>query len=215
MVKLSKLQRRTQFLRGLSSKLAANEGAALESQVAGVVGAAAVNEINTAEAAAAPPEGFYNASTGQFAPPAGGFVDVATGLYVAPPPGSTYDATAGVYVPPASFGGFDAASGEYVAPAGVELNADGSFQVTDSSLATADALPTLGGVDSVGEAAFASADTAVSGDGRLVASADGGAGGDADVDVSGELEDIDDSIATAIEGKTPTSTRVNVTITVN
>lgn len=79
------------------------------------------------QAAAAPAEGSYNAATGQAAPPAGGFVDLKTGVYVPPPPGSAYDPVAGVYIPPASMGSFNSQTGNYVPPAGLALDAVKGF----------------------------------------------------------------------------------------
>lgn len=77
-----------------------------------------------------PPEGFVNAKTGDVAPPAGGFIDLKTALYIPPPPGSTFDANSGVYVPPPSMGSFNAATGGYVPPAGMELKSDGRLTAT-------------------------------------------------------------------------------------
>jgi len=59
-----------------------------------------------------PPEGIVDGS-GRMAPPAGGFVDLESGLYVSPPAGSAFDALAQVYLPPATAGGFDPATGNY------------------------------------------------------------------------------------------------------
>lgn len=87
---------------------------------------------------APPPEGSYNAATGAFAPPAGGFVDLKTGLYISPPPGSTFDANTGVYVPPPSMGKFDPSTGNYVPPAGFKLESDGRFAVDTTAFAKTD-----------------------------------------------------------------------------
>ncbi|MBI4406060.1 MAG: FecR domain-containing protein [Deltaproteobacteria bacterium] len=45
--------------------------------------------------------------------PAGGFVDMRTGVYVAPPPGSAFDPITQVYVPPPNLGRVDLKSGEF------------------------------------------------------------------------------------------------------
>ena len=74
-----------------------------------------------------PPEGFFNASTGEYAPKAGGYIDEGTGLYIPPPPDSQYDPNAGVYVPPPSLGTFDQVTGVYVPPEGYQLNEKGEF----------------------------------------------------------------------------------------
>ncbi len=70
----------------------------------------------------APVEGVFNIAAGVYAPRAGGFLDMKTGLYVAPPAGSSFDANTGVFVPPKAAGGFDAASGSYVPPKGLDLD---------------------------------------------------------------------------------------------
>jgi len=81
----------------------------------------AVNGFSVAPAP--PPEGQYNAKTGSYAPPAGGFLDLKSGLYIPPPVGSSYDANTGVYNPPAAMGKFDAVSGNYVPPQNFQLDA--------------------------------------------------------------------------------------------
>lgn len=83
---------------------------------------------------AAPPEGFYDAKTGSYAPRAGGFVDLNTGRYVPPPPGSSFDPNTGTYLPPKAAGQFDPATGMYVPPKGVELDAVKGF-VADNKTA--------------------------------------------------------------------------------
>lgn len=70
----------------------------------------------------APPEGFLNKATGEYAPRAGGFIDLASGRYVPPPPGSAFDSNTGVFTPPKAMGAFDPATGAYVAPKGVTLD---------------------------------------------------------------------------------------------
>lgn len=83
--------------------------------------------MENAAPSAIPPEGFFDAKTGAYAPRAGGFIDLATGLYVPPPPGSSFDPNTGVYLPPRAMGQFDAKSGMYVPPKGVALDAVKGF----------------------------------------------------------------------------------------
>jgi hypothetical protein len=85
--------------------------AAMTSEIGANVVATATAEVSTNASQFAPPEGFYDAKTGSFAPPAGGFVDLNTGLYIPPPPGSAFDANTGVFIPPANFA-FDPKTGE-------------------------------------------------------------------------------------------------------
>jgi len=70
----------------------------------------------------APPEGFINKATGEYAPRAGGFIDLASGRYVPPPPGSAFDPNTGVFTPPRAMGAFDPSTGSYVPPKGVTLD---------------------------------------------------------------------------------------------
>lgn len=85
---------------------------------------AAAKEANKdgAGQSSAPPEGFINKATGEYAPRAGGFIDLASGIYVPPPPGSAFDPNTGVFTPPSAMGAFDPATGAYVPPAGVDLD---------------------------------------------------------------------------------------------
>lgn len=76
---------------------------------------------------APPPEGMVDKATGAVAPPAGGFIDLKTSIYIAPPPGSTFDKVAGVYVPPPTFGAVNLSTGEYKAPEGLKLTSEGTF----------------------------------------------------------------------------------------
>lgn len=104
----------------------------------------------------APPEGFLNKATGQYAPRAGGFIDLATGRYVPPPAGSSFDPNTGVFVPPRAMGSVDPATGMYVPPKGVDLDpvkgfvveakpvaADGTTPRSPSSGATANLVAVL------------------------------------------------------------------------
>lgn len=104
---------------GLDPKLAANENASIDRRFA----EAAEREMPRAIAAGMPPpEGISDEKTGAFAPAAGGFLDLKTGIYVAPPPGSRFDPNAGVFIPPQSYGTIDSRSGEYVPPTGFKLD---------------------------------------------------------------------------------------------
>lgn len=69
-----------------------------------------------------PPEGFFDAKSGAYAPRAGGFIDLNSGRYIPPPPGSSFDPNTGVYVPPKAAGQIDPVTGMYVPPKGVELD---------------------------------------------------------------------------------------------
>jgi hypothetical protein len=80
------------------------------------------SESSASRSAGPPPEGFFNAKTGEYAPRAGGFVDLNSGRYVPPPPGSSFDANTGVFVPPAAMGTVDPSTGMYVPPKGVDLD---------------------------------------------------------------------------------------------
>lgn len=88
----------------------------------------AVEPVIAVAPQAAPADGLYNAKNGDFAPRAGGFIDEATGLYVAPEAGSTFDSKNGVYVSEKS-GEIDADTGQYVAPKGLVLDAQKGFVV--------------------------------------------------------------------------------------
>lgn len=74
----------------------------------------------------APLEGFYNEKTGDFAPKAGGFIDLATGLYVAPDDEAKLDKEKGVYISQ-RLGDIDADTGQYIAPKGLILDAKKGF----------------------------------------------------------------------------------------
>ncbi len=74
-----------------------------------------------------PPEGFFDAASGRMAPPAGGFIDMSTGLYIPPPPGSAFDPVAGVFVPPPNMGSFNPDTGAYIPPKGFMLDAAKGF----------------------------------------------------------------------------------------
>jgi len=74
----------------------------------------------------APAEGLFNEKTGDFAPKAGGYIDIATGLYIAPEADAKLDKEKGVYVSK-KVGDIDADTGQYVAPKGLILDAKKGF----------------------------------------------------------------------------------------
>jgi hypothetical protein len=131
----------------------------LKAAVSGAVGegklANAMADSHRGEAPAAktqaPPEGFLNKKTGEYAPRAGGFIDLASGRYVPPPAGSSFDANTGVFVPPRAMGSVDPATGMYVPPKGVDLDPVKGF--------VAEAKPASAGTTSVAGAAVDSART--------------------------------------------------------
>ncbi len=91
------------------------------------------SNLEDAPQSKAPPEGFFNEKTGQYAPTAGGYLDAKTGLYISPPPGSSFDPVAQVYIPPASYGSFNPSTGAYDLPIGFKLLPSGEF-VLDKSI---------------------------------------------------------------------------------
>jgi hypothetical protein len=99
----------------------------LQEAVAKTVGegrlqAALAEKAEPSAKSSAPPEGFLNKATGEYAPRAGGFLDLASGRYVPPPAGSSFDANTGVFVPPRAMGSVDPSTGMYVPPKGVDLD---------------------------------------------------------------------------------------------
>lgn len=92
---------------------------AIQAAVASTVGAAKLQEVIAEPKRADPPTakvaaplaGFLNESTGEDAPRAGGFIDLASGRYVPPPAGSSFDSNTGVFVPPRALGSVDPATG--------------------------------------------------------------------------------------------------------
>jgi len=78
-----------------------------------------------------PAEGFYNEKTDSFAPRAGGYLDIETGIYVQPDPGSKLDKKNKVFTLDDQFGGFDKKTGDYIPPEGLLLNARKGFMIKD------------------------------------------------------------------------------------
>lgn len=87
---------------------------------------------NVGEKSAAP-EGFFNASTGEYKLPAGSIIDLNTVNIIPPPTNAVFDNNSGTYVVPETFGKIDKVTGEYKAPAGLELGVDGKFTVVDAA----------------------------------------------------------------------------------
>lgn len=126
-VKISPAQleslRANESFQGVGEK-AAQKADTLSSPIPPGVNAIAFSSA-TAQAPAAggpPPEGFFDAKSGAYAPRAGGFIDLNSGRYIPPPPGSSFDPNTGVYVPPKAAGQIDPVTGMYVPPKGVELD---------------------------------------------------------------------------------------------
>lgn len=85
----------------------------------------------------APPEGFFNAKTKEFAPKSGGFIDLKTGLYVPPAADSEFDAQRKIYIPN-KVGTVSTQTGEYAAPEGLKLDAKEGFVVDKLKVAELD-----------------------------------------------------------------------------
>lgn len=117
---------------GVNAKAFANdprENAAKE--VAAATGvdpsAAAEPAASVPSTGAAAPEGFFNAATGEYAPPAGSVIDLATVNIVPPPKGAAFDPISGTYTLPPELGGVNPETGLYEAPAGLKLTDQGTF----------------------------------------------------------------------------------------
>jgi hypothetical protein len=81
----------------------------------------------------APPEGAFDAEKGTFAPKAGGFIDIATGLYVPPTKDALFDRQAQVFVDQ-RHGSVDPRTGEYSPPAGLTINPTEGFVLDPSKM---------------------------------------------------------------------------------
>jgi len=94
-----------------------------------------IEKINIAQAPQkAPVEGVYNPKTGDYAPKAGGFIDLNTGLYVAPAADAVLDKEKGVFVSKKA-GDVDVETGDYFAPKGLKLDAKKGFVVEQEATA--------------------------------------------------------------------------------
>lgn len=85
--------------------------------------------------------GSFNRATGAYAPPAGGIIDMRTGIYIKPPPDAKYDANTKTYIVPKKFGGIDPTTGDYRPPetnsGRLVLLPDGSFSIIKKLAPTA------------------------------------------------------------------------------
>ncbi len=123
---------------GVDAKGFSNK-AKVTDQVEAVIGKSATVEVvekvekekAIVSADAPPPEGSVNTVTGEIAPPAGGYIDLATAQYVAPPAGSVFDAATETYIPPADFGGYNPETGHYEND-NYTLSEDGKFVPTEN-----------------------------------------------------------------------------------
>jgi hypothetical protein len=80
----------------------------------------------------APLEGYFNPTTGEFAPKAGGFVDFSTGLYVPPEESAEYHNRTKTFIPNQT-GRFDSETGQYIPPKGLVLDAKKGFIISDTN----------------------------------------------------------------------------------
>ncbi len=78
----------------------------------------------------APPEGFFNKKTGEYAPRSGGFLDLKTGLYIPPSNDSGMSSKTNTYRP-SNVGKIDGQTGQYIPPKGLELDGQKGFVVVD------------------------------------------------------------------------------------
>lgn len=83
----------------------------------------------------APLEGFYDKTTGAYAPKSGGLIDITTGLYVAPEKDAVFDEKNQVYIPK-KVGRIEVESGEYIAPKGLSLDARKGFVISKTGKAS-------------------------------------------------------------------------------
>ena len=74
-----------------------------------------------------PAEGYSNIAKNEFAPKAGGFIDVNSGIYIPPETGAKFDSQSKLFIPSQEIGGIAKETGEYVAPKGLKLDAKQGF----------------------------------------------------------------------------------------
>jgi len=74
-----------------------------------------------------PAEGYTNLAKNEFAPKAGGFLDVNSGIYIPPETDAKFDAKTKLFIPSNEIGGIAKETGEYVAPEGLKLDAKKGF----------------------------------------------------------------------------------------
>jgi hypothetical protein len=106
---------------GVNPEDFANDTKALDKSMESTVGTKVaqkvfnqVKRIKRDTKAVASSTGNINYITGEVTPPAGGYVDTRTGLYISPPKGSAYDNQTQTFIPPPHYGGFDPDTGDYV-----------------------------------------------------------------------------------------------------
>jgi hypothetical protein len=119
---------------GVDPTSMANESTELNKTVGDVVGTKSMKKIEVEvkqEAAnfktAAPAEGVNNAATGEYAPKAGGLVDLKSASYIAPPEDASFDANSNTYNMPSDMGHVDPATGDY-GNYDYTLKPDGTFE---------------------------------------------------------------------------------------
>ncbi|OFZ46877.1 MAG: hypothetical protein A2381_04565 [Bdellovibrionales bacterium RIFOXYB1_FULL_37_110] len=122
----------------LDAKTFINQNSELEQSMKNVLGETKFEDIDKTvrqtidnekkDASLVPAEGFYDPDTKEFAPMAGGFIDIEKGVYVAPPEDSEYDSNTDTYIVPTSHGTYDEASGGFKPPSGYQMNEDGTIQ---------------------------------------------------------------------------------------
>ncbi len=69
-----------------------------------------------------PPEGMFNPETGEYAPRAGGFIDINSGVYVPPPANASFDPHTGTFIVPSQMGNVDFETGNYIPPKGLAID---------------------------------------------------------------------------------------------
>ncbi len=116
---------------GVDARLLQADASRFESRIEAIVGPESIRDLKERvsidrEKDRPPPEGVNDGSS-NYAPPAGGLVDLKTGIYVSPPPGSAFDKNAGVYIPPPTVGTVNPRTGEYTPPKGIELHPTKGF----------------------------------------------------------------------------------------
>lgn len=67
-------------------------------------------------------DGFFDNENELFAPKAGGYLDIESGIYIQPEPGSKYDKVNNVYIVSGEFGKVDDKSGNYIPPKGLKID---------------------------------------------------------------------------------------------
>lgn len=76
-----------------------------------------------------PPEGYFDSETKEYAPVAGGYIDIDTGLYIQTVVNSSLDKKNRVYRLNHEFGAIDKKTGNYIPPLGLNVDAKRGFLV--------------------------------------------------------------------------------------